>query len=87
LDFAARLGALGVIIGVGMVVGYIVQIRRTLPVNRPLAVGCAGLLAAMLGHGLVDHSFFLIELAYPFMLTAGLMSVSTRGGLARDDHG
>jgi O-antigen ligase len=76
LDFAARLGALGLIVGIGMVLGYIVQIKRTMPVNRPLALGCAGLLAAMLSHGLVDHSFFLIELSYPFMLTAGVMSAT-----------
>ena len=78
LDFATRLGTLGLLIGGGMIVGYIVQIRRTLRRDRALAVGCAGLLAAMLGHGLVDHSFFLIELAYPFMLTAGVMSATER---------
>jgi O-antigen ligase len=74
LDFATRLGGLGVLIGGGMILGYVAQIKRALRHDRALAVGCAGLLAAMLGHGLVDHSFFLIELAYPFMLTAGLLS-------------
>ena len=78
LDFATRLGTLGLLIGGGMIVGYIVQIRRTLRRDRALAVGCAGLLAAMLGHGLVDHGFFLIELDYPFMLTAGVMSATER---------
>ncbi|WP_169238770.1 O-antigen ligase family protein [Candidatus Roseilinea sp. NK_OTU-006] len=74
LDFAARLGALGLIVGVGLTIGYGMLVKRTLPVNRPLAVGCAGLLAAMLAHGLVDHSFFLVELAHAFMLTAGVMA-------------
>jgi O-antigen ligase len=73
-DFLARLGVLGLIAGVMLIAGYVQLIRRALKVNRALAIGCAGLLAAMLAHGLVDHSFFLIELAYPFMLTAGVLS-------------
>ncbi|MCS6848167.1 MAG: O-antigen ligase family protein, partial [Anaerolineae bacterium] len=73
-DFAARLGTLGLIAGAGLMIGYGLLIKQTLRVNRPLAIGCAGLLAAMLAHGLVDHSFFLVELAYAFMLTAGVMS-------------
>ncbi|MDW8351395.1 MAG: O-antigen ligase family protein [Anaerolineae bacterium] len=72
-DFATRLGTLGVLVGIGLIFGYISLIKRTLQVNRPLAVGCAGLLAATLAHGLVDHSFFLLELAHAFMLTAGVM--------------
>lgn len=76
LDFAARLGALGLIVGAGLTIGYGMLVKRTLPVNRPLAVGCAGLLAAMLAHGLVDHSFFLVELAHAFMLTAGVMATT-----------
>lgn len=73
-DFLARLGALGVVAGVLLIAGYVLLIRRALRVNRALAIGCAGFLAAMLAHGLVDHSFFLIELAYPFMLTAGVLA-------------
>jgi len=76
LDFATRLGVPGLLAGGGLILGYIAQIRQTLTRNHALAIGCAGLLAAMLGHGLVDHSFFLIELAYPFMLTAGIMSAT-----------
>jgi O-antigen ligase len=77
-DFLARLGLLGVIAGALLIAGYVQLIRRAMPANRALAIGCAGFLAAMLMHGLVDHSFFLIELAYPFMLTAGvLVSVTT----------
>ena len=34
--------------------------------------GLAGGLAAMMAHGLVDHSFFLIDLAYVFYLILGL---------------
>jgi O-antigen ligase len=73
-DFLARLGVLGVIAGALLIAGYAQLIRRALLANRALAIGCAGFLAAMLAHGLVDHSFFLIELAYPFMLTAGVLA-------------
>jgi O-antigen ligase len=73
-DFASRLGTFGLIAGAAMIIGYAQLIGRALKVNRALAIGCAGLLAAMLAHGLVDHSFFLIELAYPFMLTAGVLA-------------
>src|SRR5690606_23230465 len=37
----------------------------------PVAVGFAGALAAMLTHGLVDHSFFLVDLAFVFYLVLG----------------
>ena len=73
-DFASRLGALGLIAGVGLMIGYGLWVKQTLSVNRPVAIGCAGVLAATLAHGLVDHSFFLVELAHTFMLTAGMMA-------------
>jgi hypothetical protein len=37
---------------------------------RPYAVGLIGAFAALLVHGLVDHTFFLIDLAYAFYLLA-----------------
>jgi hypothetical protein len=39
---------------------------------RPYAVGLIGALVALLIHGLVDHTFFLIDLAYAFYLLAAL---------------
>ena len=33
-----------------------------------LTVGLMGLVADMLAHGLVDHSFFLVDLSYVFFL-------------------
>lgn len=82
-DFLARLGVLGVVAGALLIAGYVQLIRRALTSNRALAIGCAGFLAAMLAHGLVDHSFFLIELAYPFMLTAGVLASSSKNIRAR----
>jgi O-antigen ligase len=78
LDFASRLGTLGLIVGLGLVIGYGQLAKSAMRASRPLAIGCAGFLAAMLGHGLVDHSFFLVDLAFAFMLTAGLMTTDLR---------
>jgi hypothetical protein len=32
-----------------------------------------GLMADMLAHGLVDHAFFLVDLAYVFFIALGLV--------------
>jgi hypothetical protein len=37
----------------------------------PIAAGFSGALATMLVHGLVDHSFFLVDLAFSFYLMLG----------------
>jgi O-antigen ligase len=73
-DFASRLGMLGLLAGVGLIAGYWLLAKRMMQINRPVAIGCAGFLAAMLTHGLVDHAFFLVDLAFAFMLTAGVMA-------------
>ncbi len=40
---------------------------------RALCLGLMGSVADMLAHGLVDHSFFLLDLAFVFFLTLALM--------------
>ena len=49
--------------------------------------GLIGSMGATLAHGLVDQSYFLIDLAYAFMLAAGLVALlasrSTDGSAAR----
>ncbi len=35
---------------------------------KPIAIGLLGSLSYILVHGLVDHSFFLVDLAYSFLL-------------------
>jgi O-antigen ligase len=79
-DFAARLGTLGLLAGIGLIAGYIQLVRRIFKIERAYAIGFAGLLAAMLAHGLVDNAFFLIDLAFAFMLTAGVMAQLTMSG-------
>ena len=76
LDFWARLGVLGAAVGVGLQVAFwraALPLRRhSDPDARALAIGLMGGVADMLAHGLVDHSFFLIDLAYAFFLALAL---------------
>jgi O-antigen ligase len=76
LDFATRLGLLGLLIG-----GWLIweaaravagSIRRADGVRLPLTAGLGGALAAILAHGLVDHSLFLIDLSFVFFLLLGI---------------
>jgi hypothetical protein len=82
LDFWVRLG----IAGIGLLAWLIYAImRRGLGLWKRLAPGddramTLGLLAgavAMLAHGLVDQSYFTIELAFTFALTSGWLRRTT----------
>ncbi len=75
LDFATRLGLLGLVTG-----GWLIwQLERALrqvrqkitAVWQPVVIGLSGALVDMLAHGLVDHSFFLVDLAFAFYLLLG----------------
>ncbi|MCC7361633.1 MAG: O-antigen ligase family protein [Anaerolineales bacterium] len=79
LDFLSRLGVPGFAAGVWLIGGFWVTALRAYRrlaaaadaehrAMLPLAVGLMGLVADMLAHGLVDHSFFLVDLAYVFFL-------------------
>ena len=76
LDFATRVGVLGLLAGAWLVGecarALWLAVRRSDAAWRPVAVGLAGGLAAMLAHGLVDHSFFLVDLAFVFYLLLGV---------------
>jgi O-antigen ligase len=76
LDFATRLGLAGVLAGLWLLWSYA---RVTLPLPsrsarrwRPVAVGLLGAIVYTLAHGVVDHSFFLVDLAFTFFLMLGL---------------
>jgi O-antigen ligase len=75
LDFATRLGLLGLLAGSWLFysLGRVIRraMSRVMAEWQPVAVGLAGSLAAILAHGLVDHSFFLVDLAYAFFLLLG----------------
>ncbi len=76
LDFATRLGILGLLAGGWMIWeagrAIIRAVRHTDAEWLPVAAGLGGSLVAMLAHGLVDHSFFLIDLAFVFFLIFGV---------------
>ncbi len=76
LDFATRLGLLGLLAGAWLfgeaARASVRAIRRADAVWQPVAVGLAGSLAAIVAHGLVDHSFFLVDLAFVFCLILGV---------------
>lgn len=76
LDFATRLGLGGVLTGIFLLWSYIrVSIRlpsRSTVAWRPVTVGIIGAIGYTLAHGLVDHSFFLVDLAFTFFLMFGL---------------
>jgi O-antigen ligase len=76
LDFATRLGLAGLLAGAWMFWSYL-RVTIMLPgrVNslwRPIAAGLIGALVYSFAHGLVDHSFFLVDLAFTFFLMFGL---------------
>lgn len=85
LDHWSRLGIFGLLAGVALQIGFW---QRALPLRRlgdpdarALALGLMGAVADMLAHGLVDHSFFLIDLAFAFFLILGLTQALSHGRL------
>ena len=75
LDFSTRLGIFGLLTGIWLFweAGKRLWRRaeRVTAVWQPVLIGFGGSLLAILFHGLVDHSFFLVDLAYGFMLILG----------------
>ena len=84
LDFASRLGILAFIVFVWMLARFWRCALRLLHhaggKRRALALGLTASMASALAHGLVDASFFYIDLAYVFFLTmAALQWIRERG--------
>jgi O-antigen ligase len=88
LDYLSRLGLLGFACGVWLQAGFwriALDAWRKLSLGlngtrregdrelRALCLGLMGSAADMLAHGLVDHSFFLLDLAFVFFLTLALV--------------
>jgi O-antigen ligase len=76
LDFATRLGLAGILAGLWLLYSYLrVSLplpSRSKPPWQPVAIGIVGAIVYTLAHGLVDHSFFLVDLAFTFFLMFGL---------------
>jgi len=77
LDFWLSTGILGLIAFAWLQVTFWRRSRHALGLGAEaglLAAGLAASMAEMLLHGLIDNSFFLIDLAFFFWLTYGLMA-------------
>jgi O-antigen ligase len=82
LDFWVRLGIGGVLL---LIVGQIVFWRACLSLlaawqnrdamARALIIGAMGAMAALLAHGLIDNSVYVLDLVYIFMLLWAIPSV------------
>ncbi|MFZ1400138.1 MAG: O-antigen ligase family protein, partial [Candidatus Promineifilaceae bacterium] len=75
LDFATRIGLPGLLAGLwlmGNLARTLWRLRPTVSAEwLPVVVGLGAALADMVAHGLVDHSFFLVDLAFAFYLLVG----------------
>lgn len=66
LDFGTRLGIFG--LGIGVWLMWLFGRNAFERANSPLTVGILAAFAHLFMHGLVDHSFFLADLAFSFYL-------------------
>lgn len=77
LDYATRMGIAGLAAGAWLQVAFwplALRLRRlTDPDQRALALGLMASMVDFLAHGLVDASYFLIDLALAFFLTLGVV--------------
>ena len=83
LDFWTRLGILGLVTLVGIQGHFWWHVKELLgrslsPAQRWLVLGSAASMMDFLVHGLIDNSYFLIDLAFVFWLTLALVSVLER---------
>jgi O-antigen ligase len=76
LDFTSRLGILGLASGIWLFISYVrINLKLLNLVEKswyPVTVGTFGSLIYILAHGLVDHSYFLVDLAYAFVILLAL---------------
>jgi len=74
LDFGVRLGVGGLFIFGWLQLAYWQTAWRLCRrLASPLLLGLMGSMAVLLAHGLVDNSYFLVDLALAFFLNAGLV--------------
>jgi O-antigen ligase len=88
LDWWTRLGVLGVGALIWLEVGFYrlgLRLYGSLE-DRELRALVLGLMASMvdfLAHGLIDNSFFLVDLAFVFFLSLGIVRRLELGDLSR----
>jgi len=79
LDYWTRLGVLGVVALAWLEVAFFVKglrLYRRLPDQdeQALALGLMASMVACLAHGLIDNSYFLVDLAFVFFITVGIIA-------------
>ncbi len=78
LDFWVSLGVFGLVLLVLLQLGFwrtVISARRRLGsdiLGLALCAGLCGAMADFLAHGLIDNSYFVVDLAYVFCLCCGL---------------
>lgn len=77
MDFAVRLGVLGVVVFVGLQASFWRKVwplrNDARPVIRALALGVMASMADFLAHGMVDAGYFVIDLAFVFWFSLALV--------------
>ncbi|MBN1992278.1 MAG: O-antigen ligase family protein [Anaerolineae bacterium] len=74
LDFGTRLGMGGIILLLWLQVAFWANARRLYQKTAaPLVLGLMGSMVVFLSHGLVDNAYFLVDLAFTFFLTVGII--------------
>ena len=77
LDYGCRLGLFGLLTGFWLQIEFwrlALPLRRLVdPERRALAIGLMGSMVSFLAHGLVDASYFVIDLAFAFFLALGVV--------------
>ena len=86
LDFWSRLGILALVALVGSLAAFFRGAWRLFHAlsgdMRWLILGFAASMVDFLAHGLIDNSFFLVDLAFFYMLTVGIVRMLEREGEA-----
>ncbi len=79
LDFWLRLGIIGLLVWLWIVVQFVraayALVRRADAVRRAVALGLFALLTDLLVHGLIDNSYFLMDLALVFWAACAMLQL------------
>ena len=93
LDFAARLGLIGLGVFIWMQIAFwrtvLARIRHhaSRPEYHALMIGLAASMVDFLTHGLVDAAYFVVDLAFVFMLTLALVQIEETEALPSEQIG
>jgi O-antigen ligase len=80
LDFGTRIGLGGILIIIWLLwqfwSGAVTTYRRLPEANsKAILLGLMGSMVAFIVHGLIDNAYFLVDLAYTFFLSLGLVEI------------